>query len=62
MGQVLGKDITEGTIEIIGNGRSSSELNDQCEFVLLGMPAGHYSLLLCLSDGQIEISDLALQS
>jgi hypothetical protein len=49
MGQVLGKDITEGTIEIIGNGRSSSsELNDQCQFVLLGMPAGHYSLFRSL--------------
>jgi hypothetical protein len=57
-GQVLGACDASGAAEIAGPTRRRAQLNDVCEFVLEGLPAGAYRLSVELSDGQIDVPEV----
>lgn len=60
-GQVFGEDCMGGHIELEGaTGMAQSALNHQCEFTLPPVQSGSYNLRLCLSDAEIEMSQLEL--
>ena len=61
-GQVIGRDCTEGHVEIAGvEGSSEATLNEVGEFTLPPIPLGNYSLTLRMLDLQIEIPELELK-
>jgi hypothetical protein len=60
-GQLLGKECAGARIELEGEFASvAGVLNDQCEFVLAGVPTGSYNLRLTLTDLHVEIPELKL--
>jgi hypothetical protein len=62
-GQVMGRaNCAEGHVEISGaGGRSEATLNEECEFTLPPVAAGHYSLTIRMPDLRIEIPELELK-
>jgi hypothetical protein len=61
-GQVIGEGCAECQVEISGvAGRSTTTLNDVCEFTLPPIPPGNYSLTLRMLDREIEIPELELK-
>ena len=61
-GQVIGEGCAEGHVEISGEaGRSTTTLNEICEFTLPPIPPGNYSLTVRMLDREIEIPELELK-
>ena len=61
-GQVIGEGCVEGHVEISGvAGKSTTTLNEVCEFTLPPIPAGNYSLTVRMLDREIEIPELELK-
>ena len=61
-GQVIGEGCAEAHVEISGvAGRSTTTLNEVCEFTLPPIPPGNYSLTVRMLDREIEIPELELK-
>ena len=61
-GQVIGEGCAEGHVEISGvAGRSTTTMNEVCEFTLPPIPPGNYSLTVRMLDREIEIPELELK-
>ena len=58
-GQVLGKDVTGGTVRLEGSDLSG-QLGKGGEFRMTGVPSGKYDLVITLSDAELVAENIEL--
>jgi hypothetical protein len=62
-GQILGQECAGGHLELEGEEtHERADLNEQCEFLIVALPAGSYKLRLLLPDLEVEIPQLELKA